>query len=220
MTKTNNAALNRRMFLAAASSAAAWSFLNLRDVEAADRTIRTSDYPFKLGVASGDPVSDGVVLWTRLAPDPLNGGGMPPEDIRVRWQVATEEGMRRVVRKGIATASKDWAHAVQVEVQGLLPDRTYWYQFKVGQETSDVGRTRTAPAGDVMLDRFRFAFASCQHYEYGFFNALEHLAKEDLHAVVHLGDYIYEDGIHQGRARQHNSHEVTTLLRFRRREPR
>lgn len=215
--KFNAAHSNRRSFLAAASSAVAWPFLHLPATEAADRTVRTVDYPFKLGVASGDPDSDGVVLWTRLAPDPLNGGGMPPEDVRVRWQVASDEGMTRIVRKGTATASKDWAHAVHVEVQGLQPDRTYWYQFQAGDEIGPVGRTRTAPAGDVMPDLFRFAFASCQHYEYGYFTALEHLANEDLHAVVHLGDYIYEDGIHRGRPRQHNSQEVTTLDEYRNR---
>jgi alkaline phosphatase D len=116
---------DRRSFLAAASSTFVWPFLNMPNVEAAARIVRTTDYPFKLGVASGDPAADGVVIWTRLAPDAINGGGMPPEDVRVRWQVATDEKMTRVVRKGTATASKDWAHSVHVEVQGLRPDRTY-----------------------------------------------------------------------------------------------
>jgi alkaline phosphatase D len=219
MIMTNNTSrITCRSLLAAAStSAAAWPFLNLPVAIAADRRITTADYPFKLGIASGDPAPDGVVLWTRLAPDPLNGGGMPPEDVRVRWQVATDEAMSKVVRKGTATASKDWAHAVHVEVQGLLPDRTYWYQFKAGDEIGPVGRTRTAPAGDVMLQKFRFAFASCQHYEYGYFTALRHMAAEDLHAVVHLGDDIYEDGPHKNRARLHNSPEIELLDEYRNR---
>ncbi len=175
------------------------------------------DHPFQLGVASGDPLPDGVVLWTRLAPDPLGGGGMPPEDVRVRWQVATDESMTRVVRKGTATASKDWAHAVHVEVQGLKPDRTYWYQFKVGNETSPVGRTRTAPAGDSMPEKLRFAFASCQRYEDGYFTALRHMAEEDLQAVIHLGDYIYEGKAAQGKARRHNSDEIVSLDDYRNR---
>ena len=209
---------DRRSFLAAAASTTvAWPFLNMRRGEAADRRVRTADYPFQLGVASGDPASNGVVIWTRLAVDPINGGCMPPEDIRVRWQVATDEAMTNVVRKGSATAAHDWAHSVHVEVQGLKPDRTYWYQFKAGQETSPVGRTRTAPAGDVMLDRFRFAFASCQHYESGYFNALGHMAQEDLHAVVHLGDYIYEGGVGRNKPRQHNSKEVVSLTDYRNR---
>jgi len=218
MTHTNSPfRANRRDFLAIASAAAAWPFLNMPQAEAADRRPATADYPFRLGVASGDPAPDGMVLWTRLAPDPINGGGMPPEDVRVRWQVSTNEGMTEVVRKGVATASKDWGHSVHVEVQGLKPDRTYWYQFKAGDETSPVGRTRTAPAGDAMLDKLRFAFASCQHYEYGYFNALGHLAQEDLHAVVHLGDYIYEDGQHQNRPRIHNGPEIESLEEYRNR---
>jgi len=185
--------------------------------EAADRRVRTSDYPFQLGVTSGDPAPDGIVIWTRLAPDPLNGGGMPDEDVRVHWQVANDEGMTRVVRKGTATATKDWAHAVHVEVQGLKPDRTYWYQFKAGSETSPVGRTRTAPAPDAMLDTLRFAFASCQHYEYGYFTAYRHMAEEDLNAVVHLGDYIYEDGASEIRPRRHNGPEIESLDDYRNR---
>lgn len=217
MSETRSSSINRRHFLAAASTTVAWPFLTMPSIKAADRRMRTSDYPFQLGIASGDPAPDGVVIWTRLAPDPLNGGGMPPEDVQVHWQVAIDEAMTRVVRKGVATASKDWAHSTHVEVQGLLPDRTYWYQFKAANETSPIGRTRTAPAGDVMLDRFRFAFASCQHYEYGYFNALRHLAQEDLHAVVHLGDYIYEGGVSKNRPRQHNSAEVVSLDDYRNR---
>jgi alkaline phosphatase D len=189
----------------------------MRIADAADRRVRTADYPFQLGVASGDPASDGVVLWTRLAPDPLNGGGMPTENVRVEWQVATDEGMTRVVRKGTATASQDWAHAVHVEVQGLQPDRTYWYQFKAAGETSPVGRTRTAPAATAMLDTFRFAFASCQHYEFGYFTAYRHMAQEDLHAVVHLGDYIYEDAGTNKRVRQHIGREIVSVDDYRNR---
>ncbi|MEO2016515.1 MAG: alkaline phosphatase D family protein [Fuerstiella sp.] len=208
---------SRRSFLAATSASIAWPLANIRIGTAADRRVQTADYPFQLGIASGDPSSDGVVLWTRLAPDPLNGGGMPYEDVRVRWQVATDEGMTKVVRKGVATASRDWAHSVHVEVQGLLPDRTYWYQFQTAGETSGVGRTRTTPAPDAMPDSFRFAFVSCQHYEYGYFNALRHMADEDLHAVVHLGDYIYEGGTSENLTRRHNSAETVSLNDYRNR---
>jgi alkaline phosphatase D len=209
---------NRRSFLvAAASSSVVWPFARLRPAEAADRQVRTADYPFQLGVASGDPAPDGVVIWSRLAPEPLSGGGMPPEDVRVRWQVATDEGMTHVVREGVATASKEWGHSVHVEVQGLQPNRTYWYRFEAVGEISPVGRTRTAPAGETMLDRFRFAFASCQHYEDGYFNALRHMAEEDLHAVVHLGDYIYEAKASQDKARQHNGDEIVSLDDYRNR---
>jgi alkaline phosphatase D len=218
MTRSSWDSSSRRNFLiAAASTSVAWPLASVRRVEAADRQTRTADYPFKLGVASGDPESDGVVIWTRLAPDPIHGGGMPAEDVRVRWQVATDEGMTKVVRKGVANASKDWGHSVHVEVQGLKPDHTYWYQFEAAGEPSPIGRTRTAPAGDVMLDRLRFAFASCQHYEAGYFNGLRHMAQEDLNVVVHLGDYIYEGGIGKDKPRQHNSDEIITLDDYRNR---
>ena len=117
---------------------------------------------------------------------------MPPEDVRVQWQVATDDGMKHIVRRGSDTAPADWAHAVHVEVEGLEPDRSYWYQFKAGMDVSPVGRTRTAPAADAMPDHFRFAFASCQKYQDGYFTAYEHMAQDDLRAVVHLGDYMYE----------------------------
>ncbi len=214
---SQHVSLDRRSLLTAASAAALWPLANIRIAEAADRRTRTSNDPFQLGIASGDPAPDGFVLWTRLAPDPLNGGGMPAENVRVRWQVATDDGMKNIVRKGVATADKDWAHSVHVEVQGLLPDRTYWYQFEAAGEISPIGRTRTTPAADVMPDRLRFAFASCQHYETGYFNALRHMSNEDLHAVVHLGDYIYEGGMSKPRPRQHNSAEIVSLDDYRNR---
>lgn len=217
MTNSRQFAWDRRGFLSATSAAALWPFARLPRGEAADRRVQTSDYPFKLGVASGDPFPDGVVLWTRLAPDPLAGGGMPEEDVRVSWQVATDDSMKNVVRKGVATASVAWAHSVHVEVEGLKSDRTYWYQFKAAGEVSPIGRTRTAPAADTLLSRMRFAFASCQHYEYGYFTALSHMAKEDLNLVVHLGDYIYEGSTTIGKARLHNSREIVSLQDYRNR---
>jgi alkaline phosphatase D len=152
------------------------------------------DYPFTLGVASGDPTADGVVLWTRLAPRPLEAsGGMPQQPISVRWRVATDERMRRVVRSGTATALPELGHSVHVEVEGLEPARWYWYQFDIGQESSPVGRTRTAPPL-TSSGALRFAFVSCQNYTQGLFYAHKHLANEDLDFAVHLGDYIYESG--------------------------
>lgn len=111
-----------------------------------------SNYPFSLGVASGDPLPDSVVLWTRLAPDPLNGGGMPQENVPVQWQIASDEKMRQIVFTGTAIATREFAHSIHVEVQGLQPARWYWYQFRVGNEISPVGRTRTAPAPNAHLD--------------------------------------------------------------------
>ena len=173
--------------------------------------------PFTLGVASGDPAPDGVVLWTRLAPEPLVGGGMPPEAFEVRWRVATDERMRNVVRQGAAVAIPEYGHSVHVEVDGLSPARWYWYQFDVGGHQSAIGRTRTVAAPDASPDRMRFAFASCQHYEQGLFTALGHMADEDLDLVIHLGDYIYEYEGNAGRVRRHTGREIESLDDYRNR---
>ncbi|MEM7476370.1 MAG: alkaline phosphatase D family protein [Planctomycetota bacterium] len=209
--------LSRRNLLRGGSALAVWPFLNLPFAEAASRRVFLQDYPFQLGVASGDPVPDGVVLWTRLAPDPLHGGGMPAEDVAVRWEVAKDENFSRVLRHGEATATADWGHSVHVEVSGLRPDHVYWYRFMVGSEVSPTGRTRTAPLGHKELSRLRFAFASCQNYEQGLFTAYKYMAAEDLNAVVHLGDYIYEGRANDNRVRKHNSAEIQTLEDYRNR---
>ncbi|MCF6521515.1 alkaline phosphatase [Streptomyces sp. JJ36] len=151
--------------------------------------------PFTLGVASGEPLPDGVVLWTRLAPEPLAAdgrGGMPPIPVPVLWQVAEDERFRRVVRAGAEIARPDAGHAVHVEVSGLRPGADYFYRFRAGRELSPVGRTRTAPAPGSRPDRFRFAFASCQNRPAGYYNAHAGMAEEDLDLVAFLGDYIYE----------------------------
>src|SRR3954471_15164377 len=93
-------------------------------------------YPFTLGIASGDPLPDGVVLWTRLAPDPLNGGGMPQRSVAVEWQIATDERMQQVVQRGAVLATPQLGHSVHVEVSGLQPSRWYYYQFKAGPDTT------------------------------------------------------------------------------------
>ncbi len=185
--------MTRRSFVLGTASFAAAALLSTRARGAVATAPKFTAYPFSLGVASGDPLPDGVVLWTRLAPKPLEiGSGMTPEPVEVSWQIAEDEAMARVVKGGTVTATADWSHSVHVEVEGLRPDRWYWYQFKAGSEVSPKGRTRTAPPVDAAPDRLRFAFASCQHYEAGLFPAYKHMAKEDLDLVVHLGDYIYE----------------------------
>src|SRR5262245_59751604 len=180
--------LNRRSFLFATSSLAAAALWSTRAFGAITKLPRFSDYPFQLGVASGDPASDGFVLWTRLAPKPLEGGDMEPEPVEVAWQVCEDEAMTKVVREGTIAATPEWAHSVHVEVAGLRPDRWYWYQFKAGNEISPKGRTRTMPAESSMPERMRLAFASCQHYEAGFYTAYEHMASEDVDLVFNLGD--------------------------------
>jgi alkaline phosphatase D len=150
--------------------------------------------PFTLGVASGDPLPDRVILWTRLAPDPSSaGGGMPDDDVDVLWEVATDEGFTDVVAAGVATATRDLAHAVHVDAGGLDPATTYRYRFTVGEFTSAVGTTRTFPAGDAAPERFRFVVASCQDLQFGRYGAWRAAADEpDVDAVLFLGDYVYE----------------------------
>ena len=157
-----------------------------------------AQFPFRLGIASGDPSSDGFVLWTRLAPDPFDEhGGMPLAPVEVEWFVYDDPVKQGVVQKGTAKASPELGHSVHVEVSGLQPDRPYWYRFVVGREKTVVGRTRTLPLPGAKLDHLRFGVAGCQHYEEGLYTAYRHLADEDVAFVWHYGDYIYED-----RARQ------------------
>jgi len=148
---------------------------------------------FTLGVASGDPLPDSVILWTRLAPQPLDAaGGMPPIAVPVRWQVATDERFAHIVRTGEARAEPRWGHSVHVDVRGLRPASRYFYRFLAGGETSAVGRTRTAPAAGTPVERLRLAYGSCQKYESGFYAAYRHLVADDPDFVLFLGDYIYE----------------------------
>ena len=178
-------------------------------------TLPTS--PFTLGVCSGDPSHDGIVLWTRLAVDPLNGGGMPPRRIEVQWEIASDERLAKVVQSGRTIAVPEWGHSVHVEVSGLEPHRWYWYRFRVGNELSPVGRTRTFPRAQSSVDRLRFAIASCQHYEAGLFTAFRHMADEDLDFVMHLGDYIYEDAGREKFVRKHLGGELMVVDDYRNR---
>ena len=172
---------------------------------------RLPENPFTLGVASGDPTPDGIVLWTRLATEPSSASNGIP----VEWSIATDERMSRVVKKGRTIAPPNLGHSVHVEVRGLEPARWYWYQFKAGSHLSAMGRTKTAPDKRKSSDKLSFAFASCQHYEAGYFTAYEHMAKEDIDLIVHLGDYIYEGSPRTGRPRLHDGPEPSTLNEYR-----
>jgi len=179
---------------------------------------QSADDPFTLGVASGDPSSDGFVLWTRLAPRPLDGGGMPANRVPVDWEVGTDESLRTPVRRGRAWADPALAHSVHVEVDGLDPDRAYWYRFTAGGARSPVGRTRTAPAAGAPVASLAFAFVACQHFEHGQYAGYRHIAEDDLSLVVHLGDYIYEGSTLGDAPRRHESfREPMTLAAYRNR---
>lgn len=175
--------------------------------------------PFALGVASGDPRPDGVVLWTRLAPEPLSAdpqrpGGMDPAPLPVRWEVASDEHMQKIVRHGEARAEAATAHTLHIECRGLAAGRDYWYRFVAGGAASPVGRTRTAPAAGAPADRLRFAFASCSNYELGYFGAYRHLAEEAPDLAIFLGDYIYEYFSRSpAKVRQHSDGVDATDLR-------
>ena len=207
--------ISRRMFLAYGSALAALPWLAERSHGSVLRRPSFAADPFALGVASGDPTSTGVVLWTRLAPKPLEpGGGMAPDVIEVGWKIARDEGMKDVVRRGTAVATPQLGHSVHVEVDGLAPDRWYWYRFRAGDAETPVGRTRTFPDPTSRPDRLRFAFASCQNYEQGLFTAYEQMAKDDLDIVIHLGDYIYEYAGSENRVPgKHIGGKLTTAFR-------
>lgn len=149
--------------------------------------------PFTLGVASGDPAADGFVIWTRLAPRPMEPhGGMILKQIPVQWEVAVDEGFRKVVQNGTAMAWPELGHAVHVEVEGLSPARPYWYRFRCGGEESPVGRSHTFPAAGSNVEQVRFVVAGCQCYHDGYFTAWRKIAEEPADFVFHYGDYIYE----------------------------
>jgi alkaline phosphatase D len=176
----------------------------------------TGDYPFTLGVASGEPWPDGMVLWTRLAPRPLEPhGGLPPRPVAVRWDVAEDEHFTRIARTGTAFADPAAAHSVHVEVGGLRPGRSYFYRFIVGGEASPIGRTRTAPAQDATVDALRFCFGSCQKYEAGHYAAWTHVVAADPELIVFLGDYIYENAPTDEGVRRHLNPEPFDLAGYR-----
>ena len=204
--------VTRRTFLVgAASFAAAAPFNRLLAQPKFDRN------PFSLGVASGYPEPDRVVLWTRLAPDPHAGGGMPDAPVEVAWEIATDEAFRRIVRSGWELAVPEWAHSIRVEVAGLAAARRYFYRFHAGGVASPVGRTRTTPRTGTDDDRLAFAVASCQQYEQGYYAAYRHMALEDLDLVVHVGDYIYESSWGRNHVRKHDAGEPETLAEYRNR---
>jgi phosphodiesterase/alkaline phosphatase D-like protein len=197
----NSKKMTRRSFLestgkTAAVTAIGFSLPIIKSVQAEEAPI-FSAYPFTLGVASGDPLSDSVVLWTRLAPNPLaedGNGGMDNRYVPVEWEIAEDEQFKKVVRSGKEVAGPELGHSVHAEVFGLRPWREYYYRFKAGTEISPIGRTKTAPEEGDHLKSLSFAIASCQSWTGGRFAAYKNMAQEDLDVVFHLGDYIYEKG--------------------------
>jgi alkaline phosphatase D len=208
--------IERRLLLGGSLAAAA-----LLRWPVGSRAAASAENPFGLGVASGCPRPSSVVIWTRLVfPEaaastadpfvPAAAVEQPPLD--VEWLVAADEGFGRIVRSGTFRAMADLAHSVHIDVEGLEAGRWYFYKFRCGNAESPVGRTRTAPLG---AQDFRFAFASCQQYEQGYYAAYRDMAARDLDLVVHLGDYIYEKSWGSQHVRKHNSGTPSLLFEFR-----
>ncbi len=175
-------------------------------------------YPFSLGVASGAPLPTGVMLWSRLISEPNAEHAFSIHPITVRWEVARDEQFKYIAAKGNATAVPELAHSLHVDVEGLEPDRWYWYRFMLGDAVSPIGRTRTAPAVQTMSSSLRFAFASCQHWEFGHYAAHRHIAAANPDLIAFLGDYIYEWGpydLAHPQAPRQRSNESVTLTQYR-----
>ncbi|MEV6668590.1 alkaline phosphatase D family protein [Streptomyces sp. NPDC051162] len=214
----NDRISRRAAVTAVAASAALLPFATVPSAHAAD-----SGPAFLHGVASGDPLPDGVLLWTRVTPTPdaVPGSGLGPA-VEVGWEVAEDTSFARVVARGTATATAASDHTVKADVRGLRPATTYWFRFAVGEVRSPAARTRTAPARDAAVPGVRFGVVSCANWESGWFSAYRHLAaRRDLDAVLHLGDYIYEYKSGEYPAakyvvRPHRpTHEIVTLADYR-----
>ena len=178
------------------------------------------DPTFAHGVASGDPLPDAVLLWTRVTPTPdaTPGSGQGPA-VDVAWEIATDPAFGSVVGSGSVTTGPDRDHTVKVDATGLAPATTYYYRFHLAGADSTVGTTRTAPAASAAVSRLRFGVVSCSNWQEGHFAAYRYLAERgDLDAVLHLGDYLYEYGAASGGVRRHvPANEMVSLADYRQR---
>ena len=198
----------RRQFLG-------WSGSALATAASAIKAATPRDVPrFDLGIASGQPTASSVVLWTRLT------GGDLPERVEVSWELAHDEGFKRIAARGVHTAEAVWAHSVHAEPRGLAPGRWYWYRFTALGDRSATGRTRTAPSASAAggaATPLRFAIASCQRFDAGHYAAWRDIAEQSLDLVMFLGDYIYETGSPANALRRHEGGYVKTLAEYRER---
>lgn len=206
--------LTRRFLLRSAISAAAGALL-WAPSPAARAQVRWSGFPFQLGVACGDPSNDGFVIWTRLAPEPMDASALGPMSYDVAFEVAEDREFRNIRKRGWATAWAHLAHTVRVEINGLESGREYFYRFFAGREESPTGRALTAPRDG--LQPLRFAITSCAHYEQGYFSAYRHMAAERPDVVFALGDYIYESSWGWRQVRAFDVKDARSLDDFRRR---
>ncbi len=211
--QTRRQLIYRAMAMAGASVSAAW-MAGATSAAPSRRSVRGN--PFALGVASGDPVSDGFVIWTRTT---LNGVVVDEarDAVDVIWEVASDARMHNIVQAGVAQALPGLGHAVHVEIRGLPSGRPYWYRFRLPRgDASPTGRAWTAPELGSTLDRFSFAFASCQHFEQGYFTPYDLMAGDEPDLVIHLGDYIYESSWGET-VRRHEGREPVSIHDYRNR---
>lgn len=206
--------ISRRTFNRMAAAAGA---LTVLPFGTASSQVRFGSPPFQLGVASGDPSADGFVIWTRLAPEPFDTSYLGQTIFEVSWEVAEDSGFSRIAKQGTGWARPHLAHAVHVVVEGLEPGREYFYRFRLGRYESATGRALTCPAPDAATTALKFAFASCAHYEQGFFSAYRYMADDRPDLILMLGDYIYEDAWGDRRVRLFDPLEAITLDDYRRR---
>jgi alkaline phosphatase D len=209
-----NPILSRRRFLQTALAGAAGATIGV------GCNPSVPSYPFTLGIACGDPLADRIVLWTRLAMDPLapdGAGGMSPVPYTVLWEVANDEAFSSIARSGYAVADPTLGHSVHVDVNGLLPDRWYFYRFFVGGHVSPVGRARTFPLPTDAPALMRFVTASCQNWQSGYWPAYTAIAEEDVDFVAFLGDYIYESGAGTDVVRPHDGPRIANIAGYRNR---
>ncbi|MDA7917582.1 alkaline phosphatase D family protein, partial [bacterium] len=207
--------LSRRLFLSYAASLSAIPLLG--QTAGTPKKVNFSADPFSMGVASGDPDHESVILWTRLGPKPLEtGGGMPDQPVEVRWEIATDDSFKKVITSGKTTATSALGFSIHIEAKGLKPDHWYYYRFQSGDATSATGRTRTLPTRDANPEKLRFAVTSCQHWEQGLFTAYQQMKRDQPDLVFHLGDYIYEYAAGKGgNVRRHLGPEIETLEQYR-----
>ncbi|MFJ9647380.1 alkaline phosphatase D family protein [Streptomyces sp. NPDC004244] len=223
LTSPTAATPRRRTVVKAAAATAALTPFATAALGISPASAAAGGPAFLHGVASGDPLPDGILLWTRVTPVPeaVPGSGVGPAT-QVGWEVAEDRAFSRVVASGAVTATAASDHTVKADVRGLKPQTTYFYRFTAGSTVSPVGRTLTAPRHDATTPSVRFGVVSCANWEAGYFSAYRHLAaRNDLHAVLHLGDYVYEyqsGGYPEEKyvVRRHEPlHEITTLADYR-----
>ncbi len=179
--------------------------------------VKFESNPFILGVASGSPTANSIVLWSRLIDSGIFGSRLQNEPIEVKWEIAEDAEFKKIIKVGISMALPELAHSVHAEIDQLPANKWFYYRFLCGGSVSPVGKTRTLPAANEFVKNLKFAYASCQNYEHGYYTAYKYMAKENLDLVMFLGDYIYEYGRGRNGVRAHDSGTLISLDDYRKR---